>query len=190
MIETLRREDSELRSTITTQPSPYAPYFNHYDEFLDDIHEYAEMFNKISITPPGALADPSHEHSKERLLQSPATSSLDRKEPHIDPVLVSAVDEISCIHSDGEESYVKPSYYAIEAKRHRSMSARSSPQRSKTKPSHDVFEILYKDAIRAKEHRRRLEEIFYPADEHIPKLIGNKHLNIQVSLRPRNSFMM
>ena len=95
---------------------------------------------------------------------------------------MSAVDNISCIHSESEESYAKPSYYATEVRRHKgSSSSASSPQRSSVrKVPNNVFEILYKDAFRAKEHRRRLEEIFYPPDEHLPRLIGNKNFNIQV----------
>lgn len=174
MIETLRREDSELRSTLSTKLSPNIPLLDQTDEFLGDISIHADLFSQISYSPPGALA---HSNSGQSITQNSPNSSP----AHIDPALVSAVDNISCIHSESEESYAKPSYYATEVRRNHASSSRgTSPHRSEGKPPHDVFEILYKDAARAKEHRRRLEEIFYPPDEHFPRIIGNKNFNIQV----------
>ena len=145
------------------------------DEFLGDISHYADLFSQISYSPPGALA---HSNEGQSINQDSPASRPDV----IDPVLVSAVDNLSCIQSESEESYAKPSYYATEVGRHKgSPSSASSPQRSSAKKvPNNVFEILYKDAFRAKEHRRRLEEIFYPPDEHFPRLVGNKNFNIQV----------
>ena len=184
IIETLRREDTELRSMLSTKLSPTIPLLEKTDEFLEDIRDYADLFSQISYSPPGALASASTGESTHRI---PLTSSStdvgsEVRETHIDPALMTAVDNISCIHSESEESYAKPSYYATEARRNRLSSRGTSPQRSAGTPHHNVFEILYKDAIRAKEHRQRLEQIFYPPDEHYPRLHTTKHFNIQVLL--------